>query len=668
MKFPRFISGKLLLLLAGLLCYGTAIQAETLPWWIKLIDPDRQITEETPIEPKLVTEETKNSECLDCHGVEGFAVPTGETGDTRKRSVHVDPEVFADSVHAKERCVACHTDIEQMPHKPDVERSVDCVSCHEKEVSEQKVLENSSQYLASIHAQQNKDDPSRVNATCWDCHGTHNVFPMESTEAQTYRLSTPTTCGRCHKEALDVYNTSIHGAKVKRHGNLEAAVCSDCHSAHKIAPPEEDPAKLLITENCGDCHDEEYRSYRHTYHGQVVKLGYTHTAKCFDCHEHHKTQAIDNVNSKAHESNRLATCKECHDNATAGYATFQPHGHAHDFERYPEIWIVSKFMIALVIGVFLFFWTHSAVWFVREYIDRKKGHAHAHIHLDENGDPVKQEEAHQGKYVERFSWPWRLAHLLLAIAVMVLVLTGTAVLYADSFWAPTVMKLLGGPEVAAVIHRIAATTFGTLFFGHLVVVFYNIFVVGRGTFRWFGPTSLLPRWQDFYDFWAMCKWFVGKGPRPVFDRWTYWEKFDYWAPFWGMFVIGLSGLVLWFPPFFASFLPGWIFNIATIVHGEEAFLAAVFLFTVHYFNSHFRPDKFPQDTIMFTGRMTLEEFLEERKFEYERLKKAGTFEQYIVDAPSARMTRYSEILGFVLIAAGLILLFLVLVGFVQGFS
>ena len=646
MKNPRPIS----LLLAGLLwLLSPAIQAD-----------DSSLGSKEPLEPRPVTETTQNTDCLECHGVEGFAVPIGETGESPKRGLYVNPAIFADSVHRQERCVACHKNIEQIPHKTKnlESRSVDCVRCHEEQVQPaDKVVHEGSQYLASVHAQPKTDDPSRVNASCWDCHGAHNVFPMKAPEAQTYRLTTPKTCGRCHLEPLHDYTRSIHGAQAKRYGNTEVAVCSDCHSAHKIASPDSDPVKLAITENCGSCHEEQYHSYRQTYHGQVASLGYTHTAKCFDCHEHHQTQLITDVSSSVHPDNRLKTCQQCHENATVGYISFQPHGHPHDFERYPQIWLASKFMIALVIGVFLFFWTHSAFWFYREYRERQTGQAQ--IRLDHQGEPAKRQ------YIRRFTWPWRLTHAILVIAVMVLVLTGTTVLYADSFWAPTVMKLLGGPKVAAIIHRIAATTFAVIFFGHILAVFYWILVIKRGRFKWFGPESLLPRWQDFYDFWAMSKWFVGKGPRPVFDRWTYWEKFDYWAPFWGMFIIGLSGLMLWFPSFFASFLPGWVFNVATIVHGEEAFLAAVFLFTVHFFNSYFRPDKFIHDTVIFTGTMTLEEFKEERKVEYERLVQEGRLEEYIVGAPSPRMVGYSKVFGAILIVSGLILLFLVVAGTIQ---
>jgi hypothetical protein len=194
---------------------------------------------------------------------------------------------------------------------------------------------------------------------------------------------------------------------------------------------------------------------------------------------------------------------------------------------------------------------------------------------------------------------------------------------------------------------------------------YVVFRIGANwkTFKWFGPYSLLPGWQDLKDAVAMFRWFFGKAPRPVFDRWTYWEKFDYWAPFWGVTIIGASGVMLWFKSATASVLPGWVFNVATIFHGEEAVLAAGFLFTVHFFNNHFRPDKFPLDIVMFTGAMPLEGFKREHTVEYDRLVETGQLEKYLVNAPSRPMTLGSRILGFTLIIVGLILLTLVVVGF-----
>jgi cytochrome b subunit of formate dehydrogenase len=184
------------------------------------------------------------------------------------------------------------------------------------------------------------------------------------------------------------------------------------------------------------------------------------------------------------------------------------------------------------------------------------------------------------------------------------------------------------------------------------------------SYRWFGPDSLIPNWKDFADVVAMFKWFVGRGPRPRFERWAYYEKFDYWAVFWGVTVIGSSGIMLAFPHVTGEFLPGWVFNVGTLVHGDEAFLAAVFLFTVHFFNNHFRPDKLPPpDIVMFTGTQSIEEFRHDHPAQYQRLVDSGELEKHLVAAPSRPMTVGSIVLGLVLLAFGLTLLVLVAIGF-----
>jgi len=219
------------------------------------------------------------------------------------------------------------------------------------------------------------------------------------------------------------------------------------------------------------------------------------------------------------------------------------------------------------------------------------------------------------------------------------------------------------------LQRLLASIGGAIFIGlflwHLVYLAIRVARSGK-RFEFFGPTSLVPNLQDLKDIILMFKWFFGRAPRPQFDRWTYWEKFDYWAVFWGVAVIGGSGLILWFPAAVATVLPGWVFNVATIFHGEEAILAAVFLFTVHFFNNHFRPDKFPVDIVMFTGRVPLEEFKREHALEYKRLVESGELAKYLVDAPSRPFTVGSKLLGFTLITIGLVLLVLVVSGWVNG--
>jgi cytochrome b subunit of formate dehydrogenase len=484
------------------------------------------------------------------------------------------------------------------------------------------------------------------NETCFGCHGQPG---FESTVGGTKPRSL----------SIDrkVFEASVHAPRD----------CVNCHTYITQIPHDRPKGvtdaqrKLqIVNTGCGTCHSDNLKSYRDTYHGQVTALGYAYTAKCFDCHakdSQHDIKRVADPASSVHPDNRLRTCQKCHANATPGFVTFQPHAHAHDFSRYPQVWITQKFMIQLLAGTFAFFWLHSALWFYREFKDRKQGKTHSYVSLE------ALPAAARGKHIRRFHWLWRLAHLVFALSLMVLTLTGMTVLYSQSAWAPYVARFFGGPQVTAIVHRASAIVFASIFFAHLGWMLVHIARHWK-TFRFFGPNSLVPRWQDLADMIAMFKWFFGKGPRPVFDRWTYWEKFDYWAPFWGVTIIGASGFMLWFPELTATYLPGWVFNVAMIAHGEEAFLAAVFLFTVHFFNNHFRPDKFPIDILMFTGSMAVEEFAHDHTIEYKRLVESGELQKYLVDEPAKPLTVGSKILGFTLIAMGLSLLVLVLTGFV----
>ena len=627
----------------------------------------QQAAKATASAPAAAADERPDNEtCLSCHGEEGFEA---DGPDGKKRKLHVKGERFGASVHGKRRCVDCHKNVTEIPHQP-VQVQVSCVQCHE-DLWRAARLENKTQdfprlgvvveqiehYMRSIHARPSRADQSRTNATCYNCHDAHYVYPVGSTQRAEWRLSIPNKCGACHLKQREEYAKSVHGREVLENANPVAAICSDCHTTHDVESPKLDASKLAITRNCGNCHQDAAKTYTQTYHGQVNKLGFAYTAKCFDCHGSHGIQRVADPSSRVHPDNRLQTCKQCHQDATAGFVSFQPHGDPTDRKGYPVLWTTSVFMIALLAGVFAFFWSHMAFWLYREHQERKARLARPHVDVD----ALPQE--FQGKLFERFALPWRIAHLLLLLSVMTLVLTGTSVLFADTDWAPMVMKNLGSPRVAALMHRAAASVFVAVFLWHLVYLMIRMSRSGK-PFNIFGPTSMVPNLQDLKDIVVMFQWFFGRGPRPVFDRWTYWEKFDYWAVFWGVGVIGGSGLILWFPAVMASFVPGWVFNVATIFHGEEAILAAVFLFTVHFFNNHFRPDKFPLDVVMFTGRVSLEEYRREHALEYRRLKDSGELHKYLVDAPSEPLRLGSRILGFTLITVGLILLVLVVTGWI----
>ena len=628
---------------------------------------------------QAATADIDNSKCLSCH--DGSKAKLKGTGAHAERTLaSVDPKKYGAAVHARMACVSCHEEITDTtsPHKKEgVAKVAGCESCHEglakklkadgKALSPglEKLAGNLADYKKSFHARPNQDDKSRPNASCNDCHDTHS-FAVPAKGAAGYdewRLSTPAMCGeKCHDDQLSDYSKSIHGKEALTKDNAKSAVCVDCHSSHAIGNTSADPVKLAITNSCGDCHKENFQSYIKTYHGQINRLGYAYTAKCYDCHGSHKIFKVDNPKSMVHPDNRMKTCESCHSGkkdlalAPAGFASFQPHGHTGDFKKYPEMWISWQIMVQLLVGTFGFFWLHTILWFFREYKERKTHAAEKRISSDALPAQLK------GKHVRRFSPIWRLAHITFALSLMILTLTGMPLFYPEAPWANALMTGLGGPHMAGAIHRVNAVIFAGVFFWHLFYLAWGIAKDWKN-FKFFGPNSTIPNLQDGRDMIAMFKWFFGMGPRPKFDRWTYWEKFDYWAPFWGVTIIGVSGLVMWLPNFFGGFLPGWVFNVAAIFHGEEAFLAVVFLFTVHFFNNHFRPDKFPLEVVMFTGSFSMEEFKHEHALEYERLVKSGDLEKYLVDPPSAGKMTASRILGFTLIVFGLTLLTLVGIGF-----
>lgn len=243
-----------------------------------------------------------------------------------------------------------------------------------------------------------------------------------------------------------------------------------------------------------------------------------------------------------------------------------------------------------------------------------------------------QNKTEKELHIVRFTRLNRTLHIFMIVSFISLALTGMSLKFSYTGWAVFLSHLFGGFESAGYIHRFAAVVMVTVFVIHLVDV---VRMKKRELLSWsgliFGPNSMMFNKNDLNDFIASIKWFVGKGERPEYGRWTYWEKFDYFAVFWGIFVIGSTGLTLWFPEFFTLFLPGWALNVATIIHSDEALLATGFIFTIHFFNTHLRPEKFPMDLVIFTGRIPLEEFKLDRPAEYKQLVESGELEKYLAE-------------------------------------
>ena len=268
------------------------------------------------------------------------------------------------------------------------------------------------------------------------------------------------------------------------------------------------------------------------------------------------------------------------------------------------------------------------------------------------------------RYHVRFTLGQRYLHGVLMTTFIGLALTGLPLRFSHSPWAQSFARTVGGFTAILFFHKFCAVLLTAAFLIHLGDIVYRG-VVKREKGVFWGPNSLVPRGQDFVDLYEHVRWFLWLGPRPKFDRFSYWEKFDYCAVFWGMAIIGISGYVMWFSSFFGRFIPGNWLNVALLLHGEEALLAVWFIFAIHFFNTHLRPESFPMDMVIFTGKETEEEFRKKRAAEHQRLLEKGQIETTAV-VPPLWLKNFARIIGSVVILTGFVLLVLTLVAFFRS--
>ena len=229
----------------------------------------------------------------------------------------------------------------------------------------------------------------------------------------------------------------------------------------------------------------------------------------------------------------------------------------------------------------------------------------------------------------RFNVFHRWMHFLVFVSFTVLVFTGMPLKYKDTEWARWFMDLFGGVTAAGVYHRIAAIV--TVFYWSAEMIFMVVMVLRqRGKMR--GRIPLMFDKKDLHDVVGMFAWFFGRGPKPQFDRYAYWEKFDYLSLVAGTVIIGATGFMMWFPLEVTKVLPGYWLNVALVIHSNEALLAmgVIFIF-VHFFSAHLKPESFPLDKVIFTGSLPVEHYKEERPLEYARRVREGTLDDVLVE-------------------------------------
>lgn len=625
--------------------------------------------------------------CTDCHaGIKEMVHPS-HLPLAQCASCHKDEAAqYAESIHGMSKamgasaaatCVDCHGshDMQIVKHsdspvfKLNLPRT--CAKCHNNTgittEYRMKYPQVAAQYAESIHGRALLKMGLILAPSCNDCHGVHNIKRTVDRSSLVNHANIASTCGKCHLGIEKTYSASIHGQLLAK-GDQRGPVCTDCHSAHQIESPSGASFKAASDERCGRCHQDRLEHYRDTYHGKAMALGRPNVAAdvaaCYDCHGDHDVLPRSNPASHLSQANIVGTCQKCHPGATRKFAEYVPHANPLDSKHYPQLHWTFVAMTSLLIGVFAFFGAHTGLWLFRS--------GYLFLHDSKKFREAKVETQKGDDWFTRFPPFERFLHFLVVTSFLLLVITGMPLKFYYTSWAKIIFNLLGGTETARTLHHFGAIiTF--LYFGLHVVKLANRAWQSRGLLRGgtlrekcvrltgviFGPDSMIPTWQDAKDFVEHQKWFFGRGAKPQFDRWTYWEKFDYFAVFWGVFIIGASGLVMWFPQFFTKLLPGWMINIALIVHSDEALLAAGFIFTIHFFNTHFRLEKFPMDTVIFSGRISKTELLHERKRWHDRLLAAGRLEDLRVKDEWERWKTIARSFGYLFFGAGVILLVLI---------
>jgi len=217
------------------------------------------------------------------------------------------------------------------------------------------------------------------------------------------------------------------------------------------------------------------------------------------------------------------------------------------------------------------------------------------------------------RYVIRFSRGQQIEHYILLISFTLLGITGVSQTFSNTFLGNFILMVLGGIDSTRQIHHFSAFIFGILSINHVLFFVFQYFVDRRNP-------KMLPTWSDLKHVTQMLKFNLGKSHiRPRFDRYTFEEKAEYWALIWGTVIMGLTGLLQWFPVLSTYYLPGWAIPVAREIHKWEAILAILAILTWHIYHTVLKK----LNTSIFTGLMSIVDMQEEHPLELLYLERAA---------------------------------------------
>ncbi|MCK5088081.1 MAG: cytochrome c3 family protein [Melioribacteraceae bacterium] len=574
----------------------------------------------------------KDLMCADCHNwvsqnIEKHQedLPFAQTADCylchnnvaqeHRESIHGIS--IAEGIEESAQCWDCHgshqiinVHKEESPVNSD-NISFTCGKCHDDEKLVEKfdipVVCPSKLYASSVHAKVIEE--GKDGATCTSCHGAHTIKNLVQPGSSISPLEIPNTCGECHQEITEKYKKSMHWIRAQQ-GVRFAPVCNDCHCEHGVSAINSaefpgDEIRRLQEETCIQCHQSpmvanrtgleggQANQYQDSYHGLAFMRGDTESAMCVDCHGVHEILPSKYPESMVSKENVTNTCRKCHEDATEIFSQSYSHQTLSEEARYVE-GIVQNFYFWLIITVIGGMVLHNLIIFVYEIRRRRRKEKNVIT-------------------LPRFTKNEVVQHILLLTSFIILAITGFALKYPDSFWAEGLLSLGLSETIRQNTHRVSAVIMIVLSFYH---VGYLLFTRrGRDVLKEF-----IPSLQDLRDVVDNMKYYLRISKKhPHFGQYDYAEKAEYWALIWGTFVMGATGLVLWFPTVVGDWAPIWFIKVNEIIHFYEAILASLAILVWHWFFVIFHPKEYPMSFTWIDGKMSLESFRHHHERQFRKM-------------------------------------------------
>jgi len=518
---------------------------------------------------------------------------------------------FAASVHGRSRawengevlsCGDCHGATHHALKASDPESPVNkaklpqtCGRCHSDPALARKymfaVARPVEGYQASVHGRAVAS--GKLNAAaCNDCHGVHNILPHSDPASPISKQRVGQTCAQCHAQVFGEFKDSIHGRAVEA-GIGAAPTCTDCHGEHDILAPSDPGSPVYVTNvsrmTCSRCHEDQrlmarfalptgrVSSYESSYHGLAARAGSQTVANCASCHGVHNILPSTEPRSTIAKANLAATCGKCHPDAGKRFALGPIHAVPVSTASGRLLYYVRLFYLVTIPTVVGFMLLHNLLDWLRKM----------RRHLSQYRTPEAQ---------HRLTLSERVQHALLLASFIILVVTGFALRYPESFWAAPIVQWEKDFPLRGLLHRIAAVVLmGT---GAYHLLYLAASAKGRNWLR-----AMLPRTADLRDAVATIAYNIGRRQRPPeYSRFNYVEKIEYWALMWGTLVMAISGILLWAHNFVLKYLTKTVIDVSTAIHYYEAILATLVIVVWHFYAVIFDPDVYPLKWTFVTGR------------------------------------------------------------------